>query len=100
MSRPRHPKPDANQAEIFAALRDMGFTVIDVSSLPVPALDGFVNGYHHGRNCTTWAQVEIKMPGEQLNDKEWTYFCEHPDLDIIKAECAEDVLRWYGWIGG
>ena len=96
--RPRYPKPDANQAQIFSQASDAGMTVVNTSSLTGIALDGFINAYHHGRGHTVWVQVEIKMPGEKYTDAEWTYIMAHPDLDIIRVECIEDVLRWFGWI--
>ena len=97
-NRPRHPKPDANQADMIRDLRASGYTVIDVSTLGGDALDLFVGGYHHIHPGPFWVQVEVKTADGELTDDEREYIYSHPELDILVARCAEDVLRWFGAI--
>ena len=44
--RPNHAKPDANQAQGVARLRDLGFVCLLVHTLGGDALDVMVLGYH------------------------------------------------------
>ena len=103
--RPHHTKKDANQAGIVRDLRDLGFLVIEVADLPGNdnpvighPLDLFVGGLRItlDGDWYAWVQVEDKMPGGELDDREQAYFDYWPSLPIIKAECAEDILRWFG----
>ena len=97
-NRPRHPKPDANQADMVRDLRASGYTVIDVSTLGGDALDLFVGGFHFHRCLPAWLSVEVKTADGELTDAEREYIYSHPELDILVARCAEDVLRWFGAI--
>ena len=103
--RPHHPRTDANQSEIRADLVACGFPHVwcDVSSLPVrlAGVDVYVYAYscRHGR--VMCLPVEIKMPRENLNENERKFWAEVAELggggDIpLKAEYAEDILRWFG----
>ena len=59
MIRPRHPKPDANQAAIFKQCEDWGAVVWNTSSLGGKKLDGVI---------FMWGlalPVEVKMPGHE-----------------------------------
>lgn len=102
--RPRHPRPDANQSEIKADLVASGFPHVwcDVSSLPVAlaGVDVYVYGYSLRHRRVMCLPVENKMPGENLNENEcklWSEVAALGDGDIpIIAECAEDILRWFG----
>ena len=104
MRRPRHPRTDENQSQIKADLEQSNFPHLwcDVSSLPVSkaGVDVYVYGYslRHGRVMVL--PVEIKMPGEKLNDNEIRFFGAVAILDTddipLMAVCAEDILRWFG----
>jgi hypothetical protein len=99
--RPKHPKPDANQARIVGQLRDLGFVVHDVSSLGGDCLDLFVLGWNYRLDVLEWCQVEIKTDDGELTPGEKAYI----DLimeagsarpPVIVARSVEDVLRWFG----
>jgi hypothetical protein len=94
--RPRYPKTDKNHAEVVNQLRAFGFVVIDVSSLPVPALDCFVGGWSERHKDYTWIQCEIKTEAGQLNDAEAEYLAANLHLPIILVRRVEDVLHWFG----
>jgi len=106
MRRPRHPKPDANQALLVGQLRDLGFIVHDVSSLGGDCLDLFVLGEHHHRNQSThlweWVQIEIKTESGELTAAERTYmdrvYQRTPCPPLFIARSLEDILHWYGWL--
>lgn len=98
MARPRYPKTDKNQMYIVAQLEAFGFTVVDVSRLPVPALDLFVGGWSAKTRSYAWVQVEVKTENGTLNENEEQYFAENKDLPIIVARQVEDVLDWFGRI--
>jgi len=91
--RPRHPKPDANQAEVIADLRQCGLVVHDVSSLGGDCLDLFVGDPATG----DWLQVELKDEGGRLTPRERAYIAQHIyRLPILIAWDSEDVLRALG----
>jgi len=106
--RPTYPKPDANQAQIRADLRKAGFPHIwlDVSSLPVrlAGVDAFVIAHSITLDRVECLPVEIKMPGEKLNENERVFFDSVAELgfsevDIpIIARQAEHILAWFGWM--
>jgi len=94
-SRPRHPKPDANQADIIRDLRDCGLVVHDVSSLGGDCLDLFAGDPLGGG----WCHVEVKVEGGVLTPGEAEYIAQYAGpLPIIVARQAEDVLRALGRI--
>ena len=99
-NRPRHPKPDGNQSTIVSELRANGFVVHDVSSLGGDALDLFVGGYNQHSDINEWTQVEVKTDDGVLTEGEARYIesVGLTGLPVIVARCAEDVLKWYGWI--
>ena len=93
MPRPRHPRPDANQLELVAALRQLGFIVHDVSSLGGDALDLFVGGYHGYLGRWVWIQVEVKTPEGKLTPEEAAYIEKYGKLlPVFEARTLEDVL--------
>ena len=94
--RPKYPRPDANQPQIVSDLERLGFCVINVSSLPVPALDLFVGGWNCRTRQYAFVQVEVKVPGKKLSPSERRHFDRWPDLPIIVAYKVEDVLAWFG----
>ena len=91
--RPKHPKPDANQSDVIADLRAVGFYVQDMSKLGGERLDLLV--FKDG----VVRPVEVKMPGceDDLTDGERDgirYMAEH-GVKAIRATCAEDVIaQW------
>lgn len=91
--RPRHPKPDSNQAEIVRELRRCGLVVHDVSSLGGDCLDLFVGDPVSG----VWCQVEVKTDDGELTAEEALYIHEWADvLPVVLARSADDVLRRLG----
>lgn len=97
-------KADANQAQIVRELRAMGFRVDIVHRLK-KLYDLVVTGQcGHGKHkvydgVVHTIRVEVKMPGEGLTPDEQEYWDAEPfPGTLIKAECTEDVLRWYGRI--
>ena len=98
--RPRHPKPDGNQAQIIRELRDNGFVVHDVSSLGGDCLDLFVGGVNRHMRNAEWLQVEVKTTVGKLtaNEARYTDQVGLSMLPVLVARCTEDVLKWFGWI--
>jgi len=94
--RPRHPKPDTNQAEIVAKLREQGMCVHDVSSLGGDILDLFVGGYNLKTRRDEWVQVEIKTEKGALTDGQQKYLAKWIGLPVVIARNAEDVLQYFG----
>ena len=95
--RPRHPKPDSNQAQIIRDLRRLGFVVHDVSSLGGDCLDLFVCGYTNEQGAQAWVQIEVKTDTGKLTEAEAEYIVQ-ADLEgvpVLVARCTEDVLRWF-----
>ena len=92
-NRPRHPKPDANQADIIRDLRKCGLVVLDVSSLGGDCLDLFVGDPLGGG----FVQVEVKVPAGVLTPGEADYIADYGGLlPIVVAREAEDILRALG----
>ena len=86
-------KVDMNQAVIVAELRQLGYDVDVVSHAHRRGGGGYdlvVSAHGYG------LRVEVKRPGEGLNDNEQTYWDEqrHPE-NLIIARCAEDILNWF-----
>jgi hypothetical protein len=101
MIRPRHPKPDANQAEIIDQLRALGFIVHDISGLGGDCLDLFVMGWNRETQMWSIAQVEIKTDDGALTVGEEMYIDRVMEMTddcapVIVARSVEDVLRWFG----
>jgi len=94
--RPRHPRPDANQAVIIEELRKAGFCVHNVSSLSGNLLDLFIGGYNSKMGQYEWVQVEVKIESGALTDGQQKYLAEWPDLPIIIARSADDILQHFG----
>jgi len=95
MARPKHPKPDANQADVIRELRECGLIVHDVSSLGGDHLDFWVGDPASYR----WLQVELKVEGGRLTPRERAYIALHIVLvPIVVAWDTEDILRALGRI--
>jgi hypothetical protein len=83
-------KVDGNQKEIVSGLRQLGYVVLIVSSAGHGIPDLMVADEHQ----QVW--VEVKEPGKGLTQKEAEFFDLWPPKLRIIAECAEDVMRWFG----
>ena len=97
--RPRHPKPDANQAEIVDAFRTVGYEVLDISaicSFADIAVWG-VDGVSVSLPC--WKLFEIKTDDGKLTDTEQEFQAEHPGA-VQTIRCIEDGLRAFGRLEG
>ena len=110
MMRPKHTKPDANQAEIVADLRKLGYDVDIVCDLP-GLYDLVVSGqfkkvklhFHTKTRGQIWihpsvsVRVEIKSEKGELNETEQQYYenQKHKGSYLV-ARCTEDVLDWFG----
>ena len=98
--RPRHPKPDANQAAIIAELERLGFFVQNVSSLATLGFDLLVWGWHPGLGRPLLLAVEVKSPGGTLTDRERAVM-EIVTFDLgdsapyLVAWNTEDILDWF-----
>ena len=92
-------KVDRNQPAIVAELRKLGFDVDHVHQVK-NLYDLVVTGVPVGHKQAAAVRVEVKMPGGALTEGEQGFWDNqlHPD-NLIVAESAEDVLRWFGWIG-
>jgi len=94
-SRPRHPKTDANQADVIRELRECGLICHDVSSLGGDRLDLFVGD----PTSYDWLQVELKVEGGRLTPRERAYIAQNIlRVPILIAWDTEDILRALGRI--
>ena len=105
--RPRHPRPDGNQAQIKADLKASGFVHIWLNISPLSVKEGgadtLVLGYSLRLKRATLLLVEIKQPGKKLNANEQEFHDDVRekfglDAPLIVAYSAEDILRWFGQI--
>lgn len=95
MARPKHPKTDANQADIIRDLRACGLICHDVSSLGGDCLDLFVGD----PASYSWIQIEVKTDDGQLTPRERAYIAVHlPKVPILVARETEDILCAFGRI--
>ena len=94
LSRPRYTRRDANQPDIVADLRGLGFYILILADVGGDALDIFVCG-HIGGGEWRWLAVEIKTLEGRLTDNQKRFFEMWPDAPAIVAQCTEDVLIWY-----
>lgn len=94
MSRPRHPKRDANHQAILDGCRALGIVVWDTSDLGGQILDAVM--FWRGKVVP----VEIKTPGceHDLTDGEIHGMRALSAQGIYPcvATCLEDVLRAFG----
>jgi hypothetical protein len=100
MPRTRHPKRDANHAEVVQGCRDAGLEVWDdLADLGGAVLDILVAGYNVKRHDYEMVMVEIK-PDEKapFTEAERRILEEQPHTTMV-AYCAEDVLRRFGRLG-
>lgn len=91
----RFTRRDENQKQIVADLRQLGFHVLDVSTLGGEVLDLFVAGRHGIRQQWEWLHVEIKTERGKLTEGEARFFEQCPDCPAIVARSTEDILDWF-----
>lgn len=102
MTRPRHPCPDANQAEIICQVERCGAVVCNVSSLPIrlAGCDLYVFDWSLETQQVEIHAFEVKMPGEMLTTSERKFWARVEALGagnvLHRAECVEDVLQVFG----
>jgi hypothetical protein len=104
MSRPKHrTRADLNQTQIVKELRDLGFDVDIIASLP-GLYDLVVCGRKtmHNEdflylNVPACVRVEVKSENGLLTDNELDYYdsLQNP-FSYIVAYCTKDVLDWFG----
>ena len=102
--RPRHPKPDANQGEIAADLKQLGFFTQDVSPLARLGFDRLVWGWHGVLNIPLLLAVEIKAPGGRMTRRErevqeMVLAKFGPQAPYLVGWNTEDILDWFTRIG-
>jgi len=101
MTRPKHPKPDANQRQMIDALEALGFIVDDVSALAHLGYDLLVTGVDRRDNVVKTLKVEVKAEGGELTEREKEVYKAHWmrwgfDAPYVVARCVEDALDWFG----
>ena len=102
--RPRHPCPDANQAETIRQVERLGAVVCNVSALSVrlAGCDLYVFDWNIETKRVELHAFEVKQPGEALMASEREFWARVEALgaqDVLhRAERAEDVLRVFGRI--
>lgn len=89
MSIRRHSaKRDGNEAEIFDALRNAGFSVYRLDQ-PTDAVIGY-----RGKTML----IEIKMPGAKLNDNQREFFSTWKGATPPILRTVEDAIKLIeGW---
>ena len=89
-SRPRHTKPDTNQAQIVADLQRLGAVVWRLSDLGGEVLDLIV--FWRGLAMP----VEVKMPGHEAEltdgERESIRRLAQVGVKAVIATCTEDVI--------
>ena len=83
--RPRHPKPDANQAQIMSELRDAGIRCYDISTLPDAKCPGDLLVRAKGR----WWVFEIKDEGGRVSQSQ-----EEMSEIIPIVHSTEQIFKW------
>jgi len=100
-SRPRHPRPDANQASNNACLRQCGLVVIETWRLgsgyelddDIDPLDAFVGDPLSGK----WVHLDWKANGGRLTKRQQRYLERYgQQLDILFSVTPVEVLRHFG----
>lgn len=96
--RPRHPKPDANQAQIFRDLRQCGLEVWNTSAIGGRVLDAVIGGHNQYTDQWEWTVWDVKAEGkaDDLTDDQQALIADCPDGAVGIAERTEDVLEYYG----
>ena len=98
MGRPKYTKPDQNQAEIVKELRSLGFDVDIICDLP-GLYDLVVSGqrWYYPRGPVCSVRVEVKSEKGRLSASEVEYHeAQNHSSSLIIAECADDVIKWFG----
>ena len=107
--RPKHTKPDKNQAEIVEELRALGFDVDDVHNVP-GLYDIVVSGERYipnARNCQYVIEcslrVEIKnrssiVKASPSEDQVQYHLKQNYKDSYMIAYCTRDILQWFDGI--
>lgn len=99
--RPKHPKPDQNQAYNNNVLRQCGLVVIETWRLgsgyqpddDTDPLDCYVGDPFSGK----WAHVDWKVEDGRLTDRQQRYLDRYgKQLDILFSVTPLEVLRHFG----
>ena len=86
-------KPDANQAEVVAALRAAGYAVLDLHRVGEGVPDLLVADERTGHQVL----VEIKQDGEFLNVREKEFFQTWPGQKRIVFDAQDAVDKLSDW---
>ena len=101
--RPKRTKPDKNQAEIVAELRELGYDVDIVCDLPglydiVVSGEAWASGLGLSDifvSCSV--RVEIKSEKGKLNKTEQKYYeAQNHKGSYIVARNVKDITDWFG----
>ena len=97
MTRRWAARKDATQTPIVEELRALGFDV-DIVHREKKLYDLVVSGVPTWARCAVGVRVEIKSGAKDtLTKEEVKYWAKQKHGDnLIRAECAEDVLKWFG----
>lgn len=93
MPRPKRTKPDANQAEIVAELRELGYDVLDVHNLDED--DIIVFGAKAILTVYCGVGVEIKSETGKLSPEQEKRI-EDSNGSRIVARNVKDITDWFG----
>ena len=96
MPRPKHPRTDANQAQIIRELRELGFCVHDLSTVGGQVLDILVGGWNARFEFYTWLPFEIKTEAGTLTTNQHNFFREWPELPAYVVGSTEQILDAFG----
>ena len=89
----RAAKKDKNHHEIVEGLRNLGWHVMDTSTAGDGVPDTFVGKPFTATHRGVVAPLEIKMPGEQLTEKQVKVKKAWGDCPYIVAESLPDALE-------
>lgn len=104
MTRPKHTKPDTNQAQIMKDLRSLGFDVDDIHDLPdlpdmIVSGDKYPTTVVDGKGffrCACSVRVEVKSKQGLISDKQLEYYDKLKNKEsYIIARSTQDVLDWF-----
>jgi ABC-type uncharacterized transport system fused permease/ATPase subunit len=84
----RAAKVDANHGEIVAALRAHGCKVADLSGVGkgVPDILVWIPAWNR------WVLIEIKVPGEKLNERQEKWHAEYRGCMVFVVTSAEEAI--------
>jgi hypothetical protein len=90
-------RADANQPELVAAWREMGYLVFHTHTLGRGFPDVLVCGWHWELDHWALLWVEIKSEGGRLTPREREFFASLPEgAPVTVARDVWDVPAWFG----